>query len=198
MKVADMYEKPGKRGGTMTFAVVETTYRDERGETVLVGRRTLIQTEPPAREAPAEAPPPIHRLRPADAKEGLESPPLVVGPLTRTDFVRYAGASGDLNPNHHDEIYAIRSGNDRVFAMGMLPAGHLGRLLTRWLGDGALRRFRFRFTARVHPGDVLTCRARITGVTGDGGARQVECEAWAENQDGRNVIQGVATATLGP
>lgn len=198
VRVADMYEKPGKRGGTMTFAVVETAYRNGDGETVLVGRRTLIQTEPPAPEARAEAPAPIRRLAPGEAEAGLESPPLVVGPLTRTDFVRYAGASGDLNPNHHDEIYAIRSGNDRVFAMGMLPAGHLGRLLTDWLGDGALRRFRFRFTARVYPGDVLTCRARITRVTRDGQAPQVECEAWVQNQEGRNVIQGGATATLGP
>jgi acyl dehydratase len=165
---------------------------------VLVGRRTLIQTEPPAPPTPAQAPAPIPRLQPAEAKEGLQSPPLVVGPLTRTDFVRYAGASGDLNPNHHDEIYAIRSGNERVFAMGMLPAGYLGRLLTDWLGDGALRRFRFRFTARVHPGDVLTCRARITGVTREGPAPQVECEAWVQNQEGRNVIQGGATAMLEP
>ena len=49
MRIADLYEKAGKRGGTMTFAVIETTYRNGSGETLLVGRRTLIQTEPPAR-----------------------------------------------------------------------------------------------------------------------------------------------------
>jgi acyl dehydratase len=72
----------------------------------------------------------------------------------------------------------------------------LGRLLTAWLGDGALRRFRFRFTARVHPGDVLTSRARITRVAGPAGAREVEGEAWVEDQEGRTVIQGSATALL--
>ncbi len=196
MTIADVYEKPGRRGGTMKFAVVETSYRDAGGQVVLVGRRTLIQTEPPAADGRAPATTSIRRLVAGEAKDGLESPPLSVGPLTRTDFVRYAGASGDLNPNHHDELYAIRAGNDRVFAMGMLPAGHLARLLTAWLGDGALRRFRFRFTSRVFPGDVLTCRAKITKVGGEGPAPQVECEAWVENQDGRNVIQGWATATL--
>lgn len=198
MKIAELYDKAGKRGGTMTFAVVETRYRDDNGETVLVGRRTLIQTEPPAPEGPPRPPAPLRRLTAAEAKAGVESPPLVVGPLSRTDFVRYAGASGDLNPNHHDELYAIRSGNDRVFAMGMLPAGYLAHLLTDWLGDGALRRFRFRFTARVYPGDVLTCRARLTRVTADANAVQVECEAWVQNQAGQNVIQGSAVATLGP
>ncbi len=29
-----------------------------------------------------------------------------IGPLTRTDFVRYQGASGDMNLIHHDEPFA--------------------------------------------------------------------------------------------
>ncbi len=195
VKVVDVYEKAGKRGGKMTFAVVETTYANAKGETVLVARRTLIETTPQP-EAPRGPPPPVRRLDPAEAKEGLESLPLVVGPVTRTDFVRFAGASGDMNPNHHDELYAIRSGNDRVFAMGMLQAGYLGHLLTDWFGEGALRRFRVRFAARVHPGDVLTCKARITKVTREGSATQVECDAWVDNQDGQKVITGSAVATL--
>lgn len=198
MKIADLYEKAGKRGGKMTFAVIETKYSNAEGEPVLLGRRTLIQTEPPAADVRAEASPPIQRLTAGEAKEGLESPPMVVGPVSRTDFVRYAGASGDLNPNHHDEIYAIRSGNEQVFAMGLLPAGYLAHLLTDWLGDGALRRFRFRFTARVYPGDVLTCGARLTRIAREGSATEVECEAWVKNQEGQTVIQGSAVATLGP
>jgi acyl dehydratase len=101
-----------------------------------------------------------------------------------------------MNPNHHDEVYAIRSGNERVFAMGMLQAGYLGRLLTDWLGDGALRRFRVRFATRVHPGDLLTCRARITKVTHAAGDREVECDAWVDNQDGQKVITGSAVARI--
>jgi len=101
-----------------------------------------------------------------------------------------------MNPNHHDELYAIRSGDDRVFAMGMLQAGYLVHLLTDWFGDGALGKFRVRFATRVHPGDVLTCRARITRVTREGRAIQVECDAWVDNQDGQKVITGSAAATL--
>jgi len=195
IRVVDVYEKAGKRGGKMTFGVIETTYRNARGETALVARRTIIETTPQP-EAPREPSPPVRPLDPGEAREGLESPPLVVGPVTRTDFVRFAGASGDMNPNHHDEVYAIRSGNERVFAMGMLQAGYLGRLLTDWLGDGALRRFRIRFAARVHPGDVLTCKARLTQVRRDGGGTQVECDAWVDNQEGQKVIVGSAAAEL--
>ena len=64
--------------------------------------------------------------------------PLVCGPLTRTDFVRYAGASHDFNPNHHDEVYAKANGNKAVFGMGMLAGGYCARLLTDWLGDGCV------------------------------------------------------------
>jgi acyl dehydratase len=194
--IAQMYEKPGKRGGKMTFAVLETTYKNARGEVVLIGRRTLIETEPPGATQKPPPPQPIPRLTGAEAKEGLESPPLVVGPITRTDFVRYAGASGDMNPNHHDELYAIRAGDDRVFAMGMLQGGYLAHLLTDWLGDGALRRYRFRFTSRVYPGDVLTCKARLGKVTREGGTTTVECDAWVENQSGQKVITGSAVAGL--
>ena len=69
-------------------------------------------------------------------KIGDAPKPLVCGPLTRTDFVRYAGASLDLNPNHHDEVYAQRNGNKTVFGMGMLAGGYCGRLMTDWFGDG--------------------------------------------------------------
>jgi acyl dehydratase len=92
----------------------------------------------------------------ASVSVGDASPPLVCGPLTRTQFVRYAGASHDFNPNHHDEVYAKASGNKAVFGMGMLAGGYCARLLTDWLGDGALRRLRIRFASRFWPDDVLT------------------------------------------
>ena len=58
--------------------------------------------------------------------------PMVVGPLTRTDFVRYQGASGDMNPLHHDETFARAAGYDAPVAVGMLNAGLLGTYATDW------------------------------------------------------------------
>ncbi len=43
-RVADVYEKAGSRGGTMTFGVLETTFTNQRGEAVLISRSTLIET----------------------------------------------------------------------------------------------------------------------------------------------------------
>ena len=43
-KIADVYEKEGKRGGTMTFVISETTFTNQRGEDVIKARSTIIET----------------------------------------------------------------------------------------------------------------------------------------------------------
>jgi acyl dehydratase len=48
------------------------------------------------------------------------------GPLTRTDFVRYQGASGDMNPLHHDEEFAKKAGLPAPLAVGMFQAAKRG------------------------------------------------------------------------
>jgi acyl dehydratase len=45
VKISDAYEKPGKRGGKMTFVVVEYAYYNQKGEKALVSRTTSIHTE---------------------------------------------------------------------------------------------------------------------------------------------------------
>jgi hypothetical protein len=47
-RLEDQYEKPGKRGGMMRFAVVVTEYRSEDGTLVAEARKTLIETAPKA------------------------------------------------------------------------------------------------------------------------------------------------------
>jgi acyl dehydratase len=93
---------------------------------------------------------------------GRRFPPQSFGPVTRTDFVRYAGASGDFNPMHHDEPYAVKAGNPSVFSMGMFQAGLLSSYATKLLGARNIRRFTVRFRERVWPGDTLTCSATVT------------------------------------
>jgi acyl dehydratase len=122
--------------------------------------------------------------------------PLVSGPLTRTQFVRYAGASHDFNPNHHDEIYAVANGNPTVFGMGMLPGGYCARLLTDWFGDSALRNLRIRFASRCWPDDVLTTSARITAKREAGDEALVDCEFASVNQKGEVIVSGSATAAV--
>jgi len=122
--------------------------------------------------------------------------PLVVGPLTRSDFVRYAGASGDFNPIHHDEEFARAAGNPTVFGHGMLAAGVLARVLSRVVGYERLRRYRVRFLARIWPGDTLTCQGRVTGRSEAAGEVRIDGELTATNQRGELVVRGEFSAAL--
>ena len=68
--------------------------------------------------------------------------PRTFGPITRTDIVRYQGASGDFIPLHHDEPYAQAAGYPSVFSVGMFTAGLLAGFAVDWLGPENIRRFR--------------------------------------------------------
>ena len=107
-------------------------------------------------------------------REGDESPVYRLGPVTRTDIVRYAGASGDFNPIHHDEEYAQSIGLPSVFAHGMLQAGVLSHLVEDWLGLRNLREYTVRFAARVWPGDRLQMTGRLVRKFEDQNERRVE------------------------
>ncbi|MEU6699010.1 MaoC/PaaZ C-terminal domain-containing protein [Pseudonocardia sp. NPDC046786] len=70
--------------------------------------------------------------------------------LTRGDLVRYAGASGDLNPIHWSDRVATVAGLPGVIAHGMLSMALAGRVLTAWTGDpAAVRSYGTRFTRPV-------------------------------------------------
>jgi len=122
---------------------------------------------------------------------------VLVENLTRTQIVQYAGASGDFNPIHHDELFASKAaGYPSVFAHGMLTMGLTGRLLTDWLGDGVLREYGVRFVRQVWPGDTLTARGVVKQIRVDGAEGLVEIEIETRNQKGEPVVSGSAVAAL--
>jgi acyl dehydratase len=120
-------------------------------------------------------------------------PPLVVGPITRTDFVRYQGASGDMNPLHHDETFARKAGYEAPLAIGMFSAGVLATYATDWLGAEAVRRFRIRFMEQAWPGDVLTCTGEITRKYEVDGQPLVDVELACARQTGGVSVKVWAT-----
>ncbi len=116
--------------------------------------------------------------------------------LTRTDLVTYAGASGDFNPMHHDEVKAQESGLPSVFGHGMFTAGMLASALTDYVGVGNLKSYRVRFTKQTWPGEVLTTKVRIASKYEEHGERLVDLECEVVNQDGEAKISGTAIAAL--
>lgn len=123
----------------------------------------------------------------------------VVRNLSRTQIVQYAGASGDYNPLHTDEIFTTQlAGYPSVFAHGMLSMGATGKMLTNWLGDGQLTKYGVRFTAQVWPGDTLVAKATITGLREENGQQLMDLEVSTTNEAGLEVIKGTATARIDP
>lgn len=129
---------------------------------------------------------------------GQENEPFTYPPLTRTDFVKYQGASGDFHPLHHDETYAHETGFPSVFSVGMLQAGLLASYLGRWLGTENIRRFKIRFAEKVWPGDELTCSAKVVDIfeaeAEDG--RRVRVEMICARQSGEAALIGDAEFLL--
>lgn len=125
--------------------------------------------------------------------DGAEAPAREFGPVTRTDFVRYQGASGDFNPIHHDEEFARAAGFPTVFSAGMLQAGILASYATDLLGAENVRRFAVQFREQVWPGDVLSCAATVLGTREEGGERLVDLELSCTRRAGGAAVKGEAT-----
>jgi acyl dehydratase len=133
-------------------------------------------------------------LRVGEAREAV-----VLENLSRTQIVMYAGASGDYNPVHTDEVFATRvAGYPTVFAHGMLTMGATARMLTDWVGDGRLTKYGVRFVSQVWPGDTLTARATVKTIRTEGGQTLVDLDVVTLNQDGKDVVTGYATARVDP
>lgn len=136
-------------------------------------------------------------LRASELEVGQTFSDVVVDDLTRTQIVMYAGASGDYNPIHTDEVFATQvAGYPTVFAHGMLTMGMSGRLLTDLVGDERLTRYGVRFRAQVWPGDTLTATAEVAAVREEGGDHLVDLDLTTTNQDGVVVLSGSATARI--
>jgi acyl dehydratase len=127
---------------------------------------------------------------------GQRGPQMETRPLTVTDFVRYQGASGDMNPIHHDTEFAQAVGYPGPFAVGMLQAGVMATYATDWLGPQSIRRFAVEFREQAWPKDVISIRGAVTAKRERGGEHFVDIEITAIRQTGGIHIKGTATFVL--
>jgi acyl dehydratase len=117
-------------------------------------------------------------------------------PLSRLTLALYCGASGDHNPLHVDIDFARSSGMPDVIAHGMLSMAYLGRLLTDWVPQSAVRELSTRFSEMTHVGDALSCEAEIIEKMQADGEQRVKVKLTVTDQNGSIKLHGQAVVAL--
>ncbi|MFG2657855.1 MaoC family dehydratase [Streptomyces sp. NPDC048425] len=119
----------------------------------------------------------------ADVEIGTELPAQEF-PVTRAALVQYAGASGDFNPIHWNEKFAVEVGLPDVIAHGMFTMAEAIRVVTDWVGDpAAVVEYGVRFTKPV-----------IVPNDDKGATIEVSGKVAAKLDDGRVRVDLVATS----
>jgi acyl dehydratase len=123
---------------------------------------------------------------------GEALPPVEKPPITTTQLVQYAGASGDFNRIHYDDPFAREAGFPSVIAHGMLSMAFFGQLVADWAGSPArVARLAARFRAVTFPGERITVGGEVSAR--DEVSRTVELKLWARKSDGTVTLEGSAT-----
>lgn len=191
-RIFEVTEREGRRAGPMTFIDWGTEFAGADGEVRAVERHLTILTsrspEPPEPTTSA-AGAGDESGRPVDADRLAD---FVDDPVSMTDIVRYQGASGDLNPIHHDHELARANGYSGAFSVGMLHAGILGSHVATVFAPENVREVGVRFREQMWPGDRLTYGGRVVGRREVAGERLLELHLEVRRHDGGVPLTGDA------
>jgi hypothetical protein len=149
----------------------------------------------------------IMSLQFADINIGDSLVPYTSPPITRTDLVRYAGASGDFNPLHHDCTFVKTIGMERVIVHGMLIMGIAGQAITTWVNNKNLRKFNVRFAGMTEPVDfddwentqqraTITISGKVRNKFEENGEKKIRCDIVAKDGSGNTKLRGFFIAAL--
>ena len=142
-----------------------------------------------------------------DIEVGDKMPVYTSTPITRTHLVRYAGASGDFNPLHHDQTFIKMIGMKDVITHGMLIMGIAGEAVTSWIENKQLRKINARFLSMTEPldlDDIENTKNRATIIVSgkvvkkyeENGERRIQCDIIAQDALGSKKLSGFFIAAL--
>jgi len=142
-----------------------------------------------------------------DVKIGDTIPSYTSGPITRTHLVRYAGASGDFNPLHHDQSFAKMIGLESVIAHGMLIMGIAGEAITVWVENKYLRKMSVRFLGMTEPVDwndventknraTITVSGKVVKKYEENGEKRIHCSIVVKDALGSRKLDGFFIVAL--
>jgi acyl dehydratase len=127
---------------------------------------------------------------------GDEISSLKLPAISRLNLALYCGASGDHNPIHVDSDFAKSAGQPDVFAHGMLSMAWLGRLLTNFVPQTAIREFSVRFAAITQIQEVITCKAKVMAKFDANGEQRLRLQLTTMNATGEIKLIGEAVVAI--
>ena len=142
-----------------------------------------------------------------DVEVGSEITPLAKVATTQM-LVKWAGASGDFNPLHYEDTFAVSQGVGKPIVHGQLKRAWLVQLVTDWIGEqGTLKKLSCQFRAMDYPrlmkswtepheGETWWCKGKVTKKYVEESEHYVDCDIWIENGEGEKTTTGKATVAL--
>ena len=117
--------------------------------------------------------------------------------LSNAQLQMYSAIQRNVHRIHYDQVFARSEEHPDVIVQGPLYGAFVVQLVTDWIGDeGFLKRISYSNRGRGIPGDVLTCKGKVTKKYEQDGQHFVECEVWEENQRGEVLVPASALGIL--
>lgn len=207
--VVSAREKQGK-SGCLLFVTFEHAVLDENGEPYSLGYNTSVYKESLLKSTDPNRFTTWYPMIPSDdwlmklpcggakyASVGDTIGSVEFPEITRTWIAQWAGATGDFNPIHLDDMAAERAGMGGCIAHGMLTATIVTRVFSRWLGkNGRVAKSHTKFSSPVKPEDHLVLDAIVVSRAETSEGIEVEWEYTVKNAANFTVLAGTIAGVL--
>ena len=133
-----------------------------------------------------------------DIEEGMKLPSKTKGPLTITDLVVFAGATGDFATIHHDREHAKDiAGLPDVILHGQCKLAFMAHVVTDWMGvEGRIKKLGGQYRGMDILGDTVISQGTVKRKYAEGGENLVELDLQNENPRAGITVIGYATVSL--